>query len=167
VLADDPTLDCRLARGRDPIRVVADSHLRTPPSARLLRRGTAPVWIATTRRAPAARARRLGAAGAEILRVRQRRGRVDPVALLDVLGQRGVTSVLVEGGAEIAASLLRTGLIDEICTFQAPLLIGGSGIPMIGELGVRSLARALRLGDVRVSRVGRDHLWTARLARET
>ncbi len=76
-------------------------------------------------------------------------------------------SVLAEGGTDLATSLVRGGLVDELCLFQAPLFIGGDGIPMIRELGVESLARALRLGDVRVSRVGADTLWTARLAAES
>lgn len=163
VRADDPTLDCRRARGRDPIRVVMDSRLRTPHTARLLRVGRAPVWIASARAAPESRARRLSAAGAEILPVTAREGRVSPKALLRTLGRRGLTSVLVEGGGSVAASFLRAGMVDEICLFQAPLLIGGDGIPMIQGLEIGSLGRAIRLADARVSRVGSDRLWTARL----
>ncbi len=167
VRADDPSLDCRRTRGRDPIRVIADSRLRTPHTARVFQVGAAPTWLMTTRDAPAARARRLERAGGQVVPVASRGGRVDPAALLKALGRRGITSVLAEGGAELAASLLGRGLVDEVCLFQAPLLIGGDGIPMIGELGVGSLARALRLGDVRVSRVGVDRLWTARLTPES
>ncbi|MDG2306008.1 MAG: bifunctional diaminohydroxyphosphoribosylaminopyrimidine deaminase/5-amino-6-(5-phosphoribosylamino)uracil reductase RibD [Candidatus Binatia bacterium] len=166
VRADDPTLDCRRPRGRDPIRVVADSRLRTLPTARLFQAGDAPVWLVTTKEASEGRARRLEAAGGDILRVKAREGRVDPRALLQALGRRGVTSVLAEGGSTLAASLLRAGLVDELCVFQAPLLIGGDGIPMIQALGIESLAKAPRLGDVRVSRVGVDTLWTARLPTE-
>lgn len=167
VRADDPTLDCRRPRGRDPVRIVADSRLRTPPGARMLAQGRGPVWIVTTREAPDSRARRLMGAGAEVVRVASRDGRVDARALLRSLGRRGITSVLAEGGAGLAASLLRRRLADELCLFQAPLLIGGDGIPMIQELGVASLARALRLGDARVSRAGTDQLWTARLTSES
>lgn len=163
VRADDPTLDCRLPRGRDPIRVIADSRLRTPPGARVLRAGEAPVWIATTPDPPPRRARKLEAAGAAIVSVAARDGRVSPRALLRALARRGITSVLLEGGGHLAASFLRARLVDEICLFQAPLLIGGDGIPMIEELGFESLGRAIRLADARVSRVGDDQLWTARL----
>lgn len=76
VLADDPTLDCRRTRGRDPVRVIADSRLRTPPGARLLRHGDGEVWIFTTRNAPEVRAKRLERAGAQIIRVGARERRV-------------------------------------------------------------------------------------------
>lgn len=163
VRADDPTLDCRKPKGRDPIRVIADSRLRTPPTARLFTRGTSPVWLASTAAAPVARAKRLEAAGAEILRIRARAGRVSPRGLLETLGRRGITSVLLEGGGALAASFLHDRVVDEVCVFQAPLLIGGDGTPMIQGLGIESLGRAIRLTDARVQAVGDDHLWTARL----
>jgi diaminohydroxyphosphoribosylaminopyrimidine deaminase/5-amino-6-(5-phosphoribosylamino)uracil reductase len=162
VLADDPRLDCRRARGRDPIRVIADSRLRTPADARILTAGGAPVWLACTRTAPATRAHALVAAGAEVLRLTASARRVDPGALLDRLGEKGITSILVEGGGELAAGLLRAGLVDEICLFTAPLLIGGDGIPMIESLGVANLGEALRLGEVSISRSGDDSLLVAR-----
>ena len=120
------------------------------------------MWLACTRGAAAAKARSLAAVGAEILRLPAAGGRVDPGALLDRLGEKGITSVLVEGGGELAAGLLRAGLADEICLFTAPLLIGGDGIPMIESLGVASLEQALRLGDATVSRSGEDSLLVAR-----
>ena len=167
VQADDPRLDCRRRGGRDPIRVIADSRLRTPPDARVLTSGDAPTWVATTRRAPLARARRLERAGAVIVRVGEKDGKVEPRSLLRALGRRGITSVLAEGGGELAGSLLRSRSIDEIYCFQAPVLLGGDAIPMIGALEVPELARAVRLRDMRVTRVGVDHLWMARLETET
>lgn len=163
VRADDPSLDCRRSRGRDPIRVIVDSRLRTSPEARCLSVGTGATWVVTTRAASKRRADRLNAAGAEVVSVARRDARVDLKAMLRALGRRGVTSLLVEGGGTLAASLLRRGLVNELCLFQAPLLIGGDGIPMIDALGVGSLSRAIRLGDARVSRVGADQLWMARL----
>jgi diaminohydroxyphosphoribosylaminopyrimidine deaminase/5-amino-6-(5-phosphoribosylamino)uracil reductase len=163
-LADDPALTCRMARGRDPIRIVVDSRLRVPPRARLLREGRSPVWIATARNAPAARAKRLEAAGAAVLPVPGRGERVDLGALLDLLAQRGISSLLVEGGATLAASLLRAGLVDELCWFEAPLLIGGDGKPMIEGLGVRSMNDALALRGHRLESVGPDLLHVAHLA---
>ncbi|MBM4268759.1 MAG: bifunctional diaminohydroxyphosphoribosylaminopyrimidine deaminase/5-amino-6-(5-phosphoribosylamino)uracil reductase RibD, partial [Deltaproteobacteria bacterium] len=163
VLADDPSLTCRRVGGRDPIRVVVDGRLRTPPAAKLFREGEAPVWIATTRDAPAARARRLEESGATIVRVSARQGKVDLRSLLRALGKRGLTSALVEGGARLGADLVARRLVDEICVFTAPLLIGGDGIPMIGSIGARSLPEAVRLREVRVTPVGADYLWRARL----
>lgn len=162
VLADDPELTCRRARGRDPVRVVLDGRLRTPPRARLLRTGRSPVWIATAVRHDPRRAGRLARAGATILPVPTRGAHLDLARLLKALGERDITSVLVEAGSRLAAALLSGGHVDELCWFTAPLLIGGDGLPMIGPLGVRSLRSALRLADLRVERVGDDLLHTAR-----
>ncbi len=134
VLADDPRLTARGVRGRDPIRIVIDGRLRTPPDARLLpaRSGGSPaaVIIATTRSAPASRERRLCAAGAEVWRLG--RGRhVDVLALARRLGERGVTSVLVEGGAGVHAALVDADLADELRLYLAPMVFGsGAGKTM-------------------------------------
>jgi diaminohydroxyphosphoribosylaminopyrimidine deaminase / 5-amino-6-(5-phosphoribosylamino)uracil reductase len=163
VLADDPALTCRRRGGRDPVRIVVDSQLRTPPRARLFSTGRSPVWIATTRRADPRRDRALAARGAEVFRLPARRGRVDLEVLFRALGKRDIVSVLVEGGSRLAGTLLGEGRVDELCWFSAPLLIGGDGVPMIGSLGVRSPERAIRLMDLRERAVGRDRLWSARV----
>lgn len=165
VLADDPALTCRRRGGRDPIRIVLDGRLRTPPDARLFREGRSPVWIATVRGASPRRAEALAAAGAEVLELPARSGHVDLRALLRELGKRDVVSLLVEGGSRLAGALLAEGRVDELRWFSAPILIGGDGIPMIGSLGVKSPQRALRLVDLTGRSVGRDHLWTARVER--
>jgi diaminohydroxyphosphoribosylaminopyrimidine deaminase/5-amino-6-(5-phosphoribosylamino)uracil reductase len=165
VLADDPALTCRRRGGRDPVRIVVDGALRTPPDAQLLSVGRSPVWIATTRRADARRARALAARGAEVLVLPGRRGRVDPGALFRLLGKRDIVSVLVEGGSRLAGALLGAGRVDELCWFSAPLLIGGDGVPMLGSLGVRSPQDAIRLVDLRDHAVGRDRLFRARIGR--
>jgi diaminohydroxyphosphoribosylaminopyrimidine deaminase/5-amino-6-(5-phosphoribosylamino)uracil reductase len=163
VLADDPALTCRRRGGRDPVRIVLDSELRTPPRARVFREGRSPVWIATTRRADPRRERALVRAGAEVVRLPARRGRVDLEALFRALGKRDIVSVLVEGGSRLAGTLLGEGRVDELCWFSAPLLIGGDGVPMVDSLGVRSPERAIRLVDLRDRPVGRDRLWSARV----
>ena len=101
--------------------------------------------------------------GAEVLPVPARGGRVDLRRLLTRLGEEGLHSVLVEGGAELAGSLLRAGLVDEICWFSAPLLIGGDGLAMIGPLGATRMDQALRLTDMSVQMVGPDALHVARV----
>lgn len=102
---------------------------------------------------------------------RRRRGRraaspggSDLGALLDRLGGEGVLSVLVEGGGEVAARFLDAGLVDEVCLFTAPLLLGGDGISMVGPLGVTDPARAPRLRIERREVVGADLLTVARPA---
>ena len=162
-LADDPALTVRRdGRGRvvhRPVRIVIDSKLRTPPGARLI---AAPdperAWLLTTRAAPRRRRTRLEAAGARVIPVRARQGRVDLRAAWRRLGALGVNDLLVEGGGGLAAALLRAGLVDRLLIFLAPLLIGGDGRPVLGPLGVRRLNEALELPEPRVRRLGRDLL---------
>jgi diaminohydroxyphosphoribosylaminopyrimidine deaminase/5-amino-6-(5-phosphoribosylamino)uracil reductase len=159
VLADDPELTVRLARGRTPLRVVADSQARTPPDARLLTADQRPPVIAVTGRAPLARRRRLERAGAQVWVLPAREGRINLKALMQRLVGAGIQSVLVEGGGTLAESALAAGLVDRVYFFIAPLLIGGAAAPTAVEgPGVRHLARAWRLKDMRVRRVGEDVL---------
>ncbi|HEY8675918.1 MAG TPA: bifunctional diaminohydroxyphosphoribosylaminopyrimidine deaminase/5-amino-6-(5-phosphoribosylamino)uracil reductase RibD [Candidatus Dormibacteraeota bacterium] len=163
LLRDDPALTARPDEGplRQPLRVVVDSNLRTPASARLLDAAGAPVLIATTAAAPAERASALEAAGAEVLVVPNRDGRVDLKALLHTLGQRQILSVLAEGGGEVLGSLRDAGLIDSVVAILAPRLIGGGGAPAaIGGKGVASLAEAVNLVDVDIEQVGGDLIVT-------
>lgn len=126
VLADDPRLDCRIPGGLDPVPVVLDSSLRTPPSARLLRGGRA--LLACLEGADAERARSLEEAGARILRL-PGRNRVDLAALLDLLAARGLDSILVEGGGQVHASALGAGLVHRVLGFVAPVMVGGRQAP--------------------------------------
>lgn len=170
VLADDPLLTTRLEGGRDALRVVVDGRGRLPLSARLLRlrpeapepefRSSAPTLVATTAAMPEELQRALRERpGVEVLVLPGEDGRVDPEALLRVLGQRGVLSVLLEGGPTLAASFLAAGLVDKVYFFLAPLLIGGEGAPgALGGKGVAELAAAPRLREVEVERVGEDVL---------
>lgn len=159
VLADDPALTCRMRGGRDPVRVVVDGGLRISPRARLLRqRSAAATIVATTARAATARGRAFARAGAEVVVVPGRGPRVDLAALLRLLGERGVVSVLVEGGGELAAALLRARLVDRVAIVTAPILLGGDGRPMLGGLGLRRLAGAPRLVGSRVVSLGPDLL---------
>ena len=165
-LADDPLLTAR--RGRRtvhrPTRVVIDSKLRTPPNARLIRAGEpGSAWILTTRDAAAVRAARLEGAGARVERVRGSASRVDLRAAWRRLGALGVNDLLVEGGGELAASLLRAGLVDRLCLLLSPKLIGADGRPVLGPLGLGRLADAPELRDPQVRKLGRDLLLVAEL----
>jgi diaminohydroxyphosphoribosylaminopyrimidine deaminase/5-amino-6-(5-phosphoribosylamino)uracil reductase len=151
VAADDPLLTCRgVKNGRDPVRIVLDGKLSMSPRARMLRSGSsAPTWIACTADAPAARMRALEDAGAVVLKIRGKDGKVDMRALLGVLGKRGVISVLVEGGAETHGAFLDTGLCDRLYVAMAPMAIGGRSAPSwLGGEGVARLARAPRFRPV-------------------
>src|SRR5258706_1047621 len=176
-LADDPRLTARLprmARGpgraaagvvpRDPVRVVVDSTARLPPAARLLlQRSAAPTLVACTLRAPPARIAALERAGAEIVRCRaDRAGRVDLKDLLRRLAGRGLTSVMVEGGARIHGSFLERRLWDEVYLFVAPKLAGEGGLAWAGFQGPSRMGEAPAARIVDSSRLGDDLLVTAR-----
>jgi len=161
-LADDPTLDAR--RGdrviRRPVRVVADTRLRVPASAALLRGEPGSAWLLCARSAPQARRRKLEQAGARLIDVPVKAGRLDLRRGLEELARQGLSELLVEGGGELAASLWRQDLVDELHWFLAPKLIGADGVAALGGLGLRALADARTLGDLRLRRLGADlHLW--------
>jgi len=159
VLADDPRLDVReVPTARQPLRVVVDARLQTPPSARLLPPpGAVLVYHAVEEGdEPAAhRAAALRAQGAELAGLPDARGKVDLVAMLHDLGRRGVNELHVEAGDRLNASLLATGQVDELLAYLAPRLIGaGRGIAALGPL--ERLEDALALRWHAVDRVGED-----------
>ena len=159
VLADDPELTVRLAKGRTPLRVVIDSRARTPVGARLIGADEKPPLIVTAREAPVARRRRLAEAGATVWVARSRAGRIDLRSLLRRLARHGVQSILLEGGGTLAAGALADGLVDRVYFFVAPKLIGGERAPTpVDGPGVGRLASAAKLGALRTRRIGEDLL---------
>jgi diaminohydroxyphosphoribosylaminopyrimidine deaminase/5-amino-6-(5-phosphoribosylamino)uracil reductase len=164
VLADDPELTCRgVPGGRDPVRVVVDSRLRTPPTAKVVAaaaRSSAPTIIATTASAPERRARQLERAGARV--IRGRRGpHVNVDALLAGLGRLEIASVLLEGGPTLAGAFWRAGLVDRVVAFVAPkVLADPGGLPMVVGEPVRAMAQATALEQIEIRKVGEDVLIT-------
>lgn len=150
VLTDNPRLTVRLVPGRDPLRVVVDSQLRIPLHAAMIAEGTASgTLIATTMQAPPLRIAALCELGAMVVVVPSAAGRVDLVALLRVLHERDVRSVMVEGGAALITSLLRAQLVDEVAVTIAPKILG-TGIEAVGDLNIAELALAVQLHDMHV-----------------
>ena len=158
VLADDPELTVRMVRGRDPLRVVVDSGLRIPETARLLSlTSAAPTLIATCSK-DEARIRSLSRPGVEILRCRETAGQVDLTDLLRQLGGRGVQTLLLEGGETLAGAMLRQGQIDKFLFYLAPRLVGGAGKGIFGGSGVAAMADAFPVRIVATRRSGSDLL---------
>jgi len=163
-IADDPRLTTRdVDGGRDPVRIVVDSRLRTPAGARLLPENSesdARVVIATTEDAPQDAQETLEALGAEVWRLPATpQKRVDVLALAKNLADEGILSVLVEGGPELHASLLSAGVTDELLVYIAPILVGGRGESpaWIGGSGVIGIQEAWQFdfhGEPK--RLGRD-----------
>lgn len=159
VIADDPQLTARSSDGtplpRQPLRVVVDSSGRLPLESTLLKQ-PGETLVATTCGSGESQARLRGV-GAEVLTLPAVEGRVDLLDLLNKLGQRGATTVFVEGGATLLGSLFDAGLVDRIVAFVAPVIIGGqSALSPVSGVGVERMAEALRLSDVQVEAFGED-----------
>ena len=156
VLADDPRLDARIedaGRLAPPVRVIADSHLRTPPAARLF---SAPgrVLIATT--GDATSAPPLLDAGAEVVSLPGADGRVALGALMAALAERGVNEVHTECGPTLAGTLLDLGLVDEVVVYLAPALLGNAARGMFTLPMVAAMSDCVRLEFAGVTRLGAD-----------
>ena len=161
VLADDPRLTTRgIEGGRDAVRIVCDSHARTPPEAQVIREASeAPCLVAVTERAEQERLDGLSAAGAEVLVLPADEGRVDLDALSVALGERDIMSVLLEGGGTLAWSALEAGMVDKVALFYAPMIIGGQeAVASVGGAGVERIDDAFRLQDITLQRWGDDLL---------
>lgn len=166
VLKDDPTLLSRIPGSKQPIRVIVDSSLRTPPSAGLF--DTAEqhsVILATTKKADFNKAETFAKMGVSVLFCKIRRGSVDLKDLLKKLSLLGITDILVEGGGELAASLIEDRLVDKFIFFIAPMIIGGrdAKTPVEG-VGASRITEALRLKNLSASVLGGDILVEAESA---
>jgi len=176
VIADDPQLTTRLPtkdrrpktedRFKDPIRIILDSRLRLPLTARLLNLDSpAPTWVACTEAAPAEKRRALEKKGAEVLVLPEESGRVALQPLLALLGQRQVQSLLVEGGAEVLGSFFDQKLVDQFFFFYAPKFLGGRrALSVLGGEGAARLQDASQARDLSVRRLGPDLLLSGYLS---
>jgi diaminohydroxyphosphoribosylaminopyrimidine deaminase/5-amino-6-(5-phosphoribosylamino)uracil reductase len=157
-LADDPELMCRLPglEQGSPVRIVLDGRLRLPANSRLVRTAReVPTWVITGSADPS-RADALAACGIEIIRLPGADQTARPA--LAALAERGITRLLVEGGATLAGSLLRAGLVDRLHLYQAPILLGAEAMPGVGALDLRHLADAPRWRRLEERRIGHDLL---------
>ncbi|HLV12045.1 MAG TPA: bifunctional diaminohydroxyphosphoribosylaminopyrimidine deaminase/5-amino-6-(5-phosphoribosylamino)uracil reductase RibD [Trueperaceae bacterium] len=168
VVRDDPALTTRLpGGGRTPLKVVFDGALRTPATARLFEPDPegvpARVVVFAAEGAPAARAERLAARGAEVVTLPAPDGRPDVAAALAHLAGRQVQSLLLEGGGTLAWSFFARRAVDRVAFFLAPKLLGGPAPGPLGGPGVHALASAFALTDLSSERVGDDLLVQGRV----
>jgi diaminohydroxyphosphoribosylaminopyrimidine deaminase / 5-amino-6-(5-phosphoribosylamino)uracil reductase len=152
VLADNPSLTTRLPAGdgRNPLRIIVDSQARIPVSAKVLTDGQAPTLVAVTEQADASRVAALRKNGIEVLCVNEGK-RVNLERLMELLGERDISSVLLEGGGTINFSFLQSGLVDKVYAFIAPKLIGGAtALTSVAGEGFVELRDAVLLDDMRI-----------------
>jgi diaminohydroxyphosphoribosylaminopyrimidine deaminase/5-amino-6-(5-phosphoribosylamino)uracil reductase len=147
VRADDPLLTCRLPgmEARSPARVVLDRSLRIPGASRLVHSAReTPLWVMTSSLSEAPAAMKLGAAGAQVIRVATTATPpgLDLLAVLHALADKGITRLLVEGGARVASSLVAAGLVDEVWLLRGPDAIGAEGIAALEALPLTSITQS-------------------------
>jgi diaminohydroxyphosphoribosylaminopyrimidine deaminase/5-amino-6-(5-phosphoribosylamino)uracil reductase len=147
VLADDPLLTCRLPgmETRSPVRVVLDRSLRIPGTSRLVHSAReTPLWVLTSDLAEAAAAVKLGAAGAQVIRVAATGSPpgLDVLAVLHALAEKGITRLMVEGGARVASSFVAAGLADEVWLLRGPDTVGTDGVAALGALPLSAITQS-------------------------
>lgn len=155
VLYDNPRLTVRMVAGPDPLRVVADTHLRIPLDCQLLTDHPERTIVVTGPDAAPERVQAVQSLGARVLFGTVSDGRLDLSAMLQQLRGLGIRSLMVEGGSGIVTSLLRERLIDRLVVCIAPKLIG-TGLDAIGDLGIRDLSQALTFRDTSIRQLGSD-----------
>jgi diaminohydroxyphosphoribosylaminopyrimidine deaminase / 5-amino-6-(5-phosphoribosylamino)uracil reductase len=146
VLADDPLLTCRLPgmEARSPVRLVLDRSLRIPGNSRLVHSAReTPLWVMTSELAEAAAVMKLGAAGAQVIRVAPTAAAgLDLPAVLHALAERGITRLMVEGGSRMASSFVAAGLVDEIWLLRGSEAIGAGGVAALDALPLGAITQS-------------------------
>jgi len=157
---DNPLLTCRLPglEDRSPVRIVVDSRLTLSLTSRLVASARdIPLWVLTSHGNSPQRLAALDECGVKIIEIgRDEDGTLDLAAALHELGRRGLTRLLVEAGGHLAAALLRQDLVDRLAWFQAPMLIGGDGLPAAVSFGIDKLSTAPRWRRLSAACLGTD-----------
>ena len=162
VLADNPRLTARIddESVRQPVRIVLDSRLQTPLDAHVVNTDAAPTWIFTTSQCDQKKAKRLSEKGVKVIVTRQEK-RVEVEEVLAYLGQRGILSLMVEGGSQVNASFLRGGHVQKVMAYIAPKLLGGADSKsVIAGPNPERMQEAVSLKDMDIMRFGEDFLLT-------
>lgn len=161
--SDDPSLTVRdLGIKSQPVRVVASRLLDLPLNSKLaLTAQDIPLWLCHGAGADPVLIEAWRGIGATLVQCKLHQGQLDPVSILQTLGQAGLTRVFVEGGSAFAASLLRAGLVDELIGFTAGIGLGADGLPALGALGIQRLAAAPQFELMECRQIGADvlHHW--------
>jgi len=153
---DNPILDSRLVHGKNPIKVILDSELKISEKSKVLKDPTK-VIIATTSKAPKKKITKLHQKGVTILTLKPKQGLVDLKTLMKDLGKSEISSVMIEGGAELSGNAIKEGIVDKLMIFTAPKIIG-NGLGPIKNLGIKKIDKAIKLKNIRTRKIGKDLL---------
>ena len=156
VMRDDPLLDSRLVKGKNPIKVIVDSSLKISERAKVLK-DASKVIIATTPKAQKGKIEKLQHKGVRVIVLKPKKGLVDLNELMKELGKSEIALVMVEGGAELSGNAIREGIVDKVLIFTAPKIIG-NGLEPIKNLGIKKVDKAIALKNVLTKKIGKDLL---------
>jgi diaminohydroxyphosphoribosylaminopyrimidine deaminase/5-amino-6-(5-phosphoribosylamino)uracil reductase len=157
VKKDNPSLTCRIPGGRNPYRVIVDTSLSIPLTAKVLRHNDGKTLIAATKSSSREKINRIVSMGCRVIMTRERAGMVDLKHLLKELGRLEITSLMIEGGSLINASALSNKIVDKVILFIAPKIIGGKdAIPSIGGKSPALLKDAFKIKDLQIKTMGKD-----------
>jgi diaminohydroxyphosphoribosylaminopyrimidine deaminase/5-amino-6-(5-phosphoribosylamino)uracil reductase len=171
VLTDNPVLLPRPPRGRLPLRIILDRRGHLPLNLKLFAPGAGPRLYVTgaaasrkSRTSRSRRLRRIAALGIELLALKERRGKLALPDLLNHMGRRGISQLLVEGGGKLHGDFIDQRLAQEVAVFIAPKLLGGAKAPgPVGGGGIERLSGALCLDRVKMQKSGPDLFLSARV----
>jgi diaminohydroxyphosphoribosylaminopyrimidine deaminase/5-amino-6-(5-phosphoribosylamino)uracil reductase len=160
VIADDSLLTCRLEdqKTRNPIRIVVDTHARIPLESKILNSSQqAKTIVAVGENADVEKRRQIEALGNQVMEVQMKNGRVDLKHLMSLLGKQGIDGILLEGGATLNFSALEAGIVNEVISFIAPKIIGGSTSKSpVGGKGIDMMRDAIELQELKWEQLGND-----------
>ncbi|MDP7244701.1 MAG: bifunctional diaminohydroxyphosphoribosylaminopyrimidine deaminase/5-amino-6-(5-phosphoribosylamino)uracil reductase RibD [Flavobacteriales bacterium] len=156
ITRDNPMLDSRLVKGKNPKKIVVDSSLKISERSKILKEPSK-VIIATTKKAPRKKIDKLQHKGARIIILNPKKGLVDLKELAKELGKSEIASVMIEGGAELSGNAIKEGIVDKLLIFTAPKIIG-NGLGPIKNLGIKKVNKAIKLKNILTKKIGKDFL---------
>ncbi|NQU95088.1 MAG: bifunctional diaminohydroxyphosphoribosylaminopyrimidine deaminase/5-amino-6-(5-phosphoribosylamino)uracil reductase RibD [Candidatus Omnitrophica bacterium] len=162
VLQDNPSLTVRLAKGKNPTRIIIDPKLRTPYTSRVIKNTKiAKTIIVTARKAPKVKVAQFRQKGVEFVFLPlSKRGYIDLEKIISILYKKGIKSMLVEGGGRIITSFMKKGLVDKLIAIISPKILG-KGKDAVGDLGIGNIKWALKLRIKSAKHLGKDIVYTA------
>ncbi|MDP7244034.1 MAG: bifunctional diaminohydroxyphosphoribosylaminopyrimidine deaminase/5-amino-6-(5-phosphoribosylamino)uracil reductase RibD [Flavobacteriales bacterium] len=156
ITRDNPILDSRLVKGKNPVKIIVDSKLKISERSKVFK-DPSKVIIATTKRAKKKKADKLQQKGVRILMLNPKKELVDLKELLKELGKSEIASVMIEGGAELSGNAIKESVVDKLLIFTAPKIIG-NGLGPIKNLGIKKVNKAVKLKDISTKKIGKDIL---------
>ncbi len=164
VLKDNPRLTCRFKSAHDPIRIIVDSKLRIPLNTNVLKNACDNTIIGCGKNFDKKKKDSLKHIGVNVFVAPRKDGEVNLKRFMKIVAKEGITSILLEGGSTLDGAMIDERLVDEFCFFIAPKIIGGKDAKTpIGGFGIRRLADAIQVNEIKTEKIGVDILITARI----